>query len=138
MSTTPTTSTQALCLYLSQLSHPSRYDVFAAIAQGSRVRNATDGIGGALLFDGHRFCQLVQGPADKVQALMQRIGADVRHRDLLILAQHQSAGALAVAAWASGYCDVDALDGFEGPLGLRDEAAVAAFQALLGKADLIR
>ena len=49
-------------LYISNLVAGVSYGVFAGICQVSRRRNAELGLVGVLLFDGHRFCQLLEGP----------------------------------------------------------------------------
>lgn len=51
----------------------------------ARRRNPALGVTGALLFDGECFAQLVEGEHDVVRALVQRIEADPRHVDMVVL-----------------------------------------------------
>ncbi len=57
----------------------------AAILRISRMNNRRDDVTGLLLFDGKRFLQALEGPADRVEATMLRIAADDRHRASVIL-----------------------------------------------------
>ena len=123
-------------LYLSQLVDSYRYDVFAAICFVARPRNEAASLRGVLLFDGHRFCQLIEGPAPAAQALMASISRDPRHTALTRLADRPLVLPSQLTRWLPGFCAPDALDVFEGPHGLRGEAAIAAFQQLASHADL--
>ena len=125
------------CLYLSQLADGHRYDALAAIAQVSRVRNAADGIAGVLLFDGHRFCQVFEGPAARVGALMDSIARDPRHRDMAVLLDRTVDAPSGLRGWASGYCDADDLDGLDGDTALRGAAAWAALKTIIARSDLV-
>lgn len=65
--------------YLSRLALGHDFSCFKAIVTASRQRNPAHGISGALLFDGERFCQLLEGPEKPVRALGTCIDADRRH-----------------------------------------------------------
>jgi hypothetical protein len=123
-------------LYLSVLLPDQPPDTFAAISRQSRVRNPVLGIRGALLFDGQRFCQLVEGPVEAVQALARRIASDPRHGSMRVLCEDFVPESALSRAWTTGYCDpddLDALDSAEAPSG---ESAVIVFRRLLARADL--
>lgn len=47
--------------------------------------NALDGITGLLVFNGHRFCQTIEGAPAAIDSLLARLGADPRHADLQII-----------------------------------------------------
>ncbi len=55
------------------------------IVQWSQERNRDLDVTGALVFTEKRFAQYLEGPAAHVEALMQSIGRDTRHRDLQIV-----------------------------------------------------
>ncbi len=54
------------------------------LLEESRQYNHAAGLTGMLLFDGAHFIQTLEGPAGAVDATFARIGADVRHRDLVV------------------------------------------------------
>jgi Sensors of blue-light using FAD len=123
-------------LYLSHLVAGVRYDVFATICQVSRRRNAECGLTGVLLFDGHRFCQLLEGPADSVAQLRQSIAKDPRHEFMTVLVDRPQAGSALLDAWQAGYCGPDELDSLVGPERPTEEQAMAVFRAIVTRADL--
>ena len=61
----------------------------AAIGAVARARNPATGVTGVLLcdraHDGHRFVQVLEGPPERVHALLGRILRDRRHTDLRML-----------------------------------------------------
>ena len=126
------------CLYLSHLADGCRYDVFTRLAQCSRRHNAEHGIGGCLLFDGQRFCQLIEGPPAAVAALWLHIQRDRRHRDIRLLFDRLLPLPAGPAGWAYGYCGADDLDGFDNPALRHGPGALAAFEAIRASADLAR
>jgi hypothetical protein len=128
--------TQRQLLYLSHLVPTASYDVFAAICQVSRTRNEQAAIDGVLLFDGHRFCQWLIGPAPAIDDTLQRIVRDPRHEFVVMLQQGDTATTTTRGRWQSGYCEADELDCFEGPDAVRGEAALLAFRDILTRADL--
>jgi hypothetical protein len=54
-------------------------DIAELLVQARR-NNQRDALTGALIFNGHNFMQLLEGPADKVDACLAVIRADPRHR----------------------------------------------------------
>ena len=123
-------------LYLSQLVDSYRSGVFAGICQASRARNAAAALRGILLFDGHRFGGLIEGPAPAAQDLMAAIVRDPRHTAIAILADRPLAAGTQLTDWLPGFCAPDELDIFEGPHGLRDESALLEFHRLSSRAEL--
>lgn len=51
----------------------------AAILVSACRNNARDELTGALVYDGHNFLQLLEGPDDKVEACLATIRSDPRH-----------------------------------------------------------
>ena len=100
-------------LYISRLGPGCNFSVVREIVGVARRSNPALGITGALLFDGERFCQLMEGGEPEVRALMRRIEADPRHtRVELLHADVSSAGPL-MTRWVSGYCDAHDLDALD-------------------------
>jgi hypothetical protein len=124
-------------LYLSRLAEGFDFATFKPIAVRARERNRGLGITGTLLFDGERFCQLLEGGPVEVRALAQQIEADPRHADFAVLHEGLSGASRLRADWSSGYCDADDLDVLDGTAGLRGAAAMRAFLAVAARADLL-
>lgn len=123
-------------LYVSQLAPGCDFGVVKSIVSVSRQRNLQRNITGTLLFDGERFCQLIEGSEPDVMALMLRIEGDPRHTHIQRLHTGPCAAEHSMPRWASGYCDAHELDRFAGESGLRNAAAVRAFGDVLKVADL--
>ncbi len=136
-------------LYLSQLAANCNYDVFASICRASRHRNAQLSLTGVLLFDGQRFCQLLQGPVLDVKAMMADITLDRRHERTVTLFDGPAQADQVQRVWTAGYCDAQELDVFDdeaggitgitsitGIRGVRGDAAIGAFHAIMARADL--
>lgn len=71
-------------LYVSSVRAAASVDI-GAILLTSRRNNDRDGITGLLYADGRRFLQVLEGPADRVDATLARIAADPRHYALVEL-----------------------------------------------------
>ncbi len=123
-------------LYISQLAPGREYDTFTAVCRVARGRNGSLGAGGVLLFDGHRFCQLLQGPAEAVRMLMRDIAEDPRHERLAVLVDAPAAPGEIERHWWAGYCDAFELDVLDAALGVRGEAAIKKFRDIVSRADL--
>lgn len=54
-------------------------DGVALIVETARRNNARHGLTGALIYNGYNFLQLLEGPADEVEACLAIIGQDSRH-----------------------------------------------------------
>lgn len=64
----------------------------------ARARNAAAGITGVLVHADGLFLQVLEGPGDAVAALLARIAADPRHRDMTVI-NRTARPAPAFAAW---------------------------------------
>ena len=116
-------------LYVSVLAPDAPISTVAAIAGHARAANAQRDLTGLLVFDGHSFCQQLEGTQKDVLSAMERIGQDTRHVQVSVV--HQ--GPLAARRFSnfslafSAAEDADAL----AALALLDgEAALQAFHTL--------
>jgi Sensors of blue-light using FAD len=124
-------------LYVSRLVAGVRYDVFSAICQVSRRRNAETSLAGVLLFDGHRFCQWLEGPAASVARVRHSIASDSRHEFMSVLVDRPlPAPASAHEPWQAGYCGPDELDLLLGPERLDANQTMAIFRGIVTRSDL--
>jgi hypothetical protein len=71
----------------------------AAIFAASRRNNGLDGVTGILLIENGRFLQVLEGPAESVDLTFERIKADERHRDIVVLNEQCEAERI-FADWA--------------------------------------
>jgi Sensors of blue-light using FAD len=76
-------------LQLIYASHPFGFDsaTLSAILLDARRCNARDDITGMLICRGDLYLQLLEGPAEAVEATCKRIMADDRHVDMRILSR---------------------------------------------------
>jgi hypothetical protein len=123
-------------VYTSQLAPGYDHLVFGAICRASRARNAQRGIGGVLLFDGHRFLQWLHGSRDAVLPLMSAIAVDTRHEDVAVHYEGMPRGVAFEPAWRAGFVDAPALDRFIALRGSDEELLLAGLKRLLGQAEL--
>ena len=63
-------------------------DVFSIIEVSSR-NNARDGLTGFLIYSNGKFLQIVEGEADQVNALMERLRNDRRHTLTRLIFRHE-------------------------------------------------
>jgi hypothetical protein len=75
-------------VYRSSLVAPAadrRQELLAAILETSRRRNAAVGLTGALLHAGECLVQVLEGPLQPLEETYDRISADLRHANLVLL-----------------------------------------------------
>ncbi len=123
-------------LYVSRLAPGCTWEVVKEVVATARFNNPSHGITGALLFDGERFCQLIEGTQTNVRELQANIARDARHTEMQVLLEAESTATPTTHRWASGYCDTHELEVFGGANALRGQPALVAFLALLARADL--
>jgi len=92
-------------VYVSTAAPGQAIDPVAMLAK-ARANNGRDAITGMLYFDGTRFMQAMEGPADKVEATLARIGQDHRHRALVVLSR-RTIEDREFGDWAMAYPDGD-------------------------------
>lgn len=64
-------------------------DDIVALVEQARRNNARDGLTGALVYNGHNFMQLLEGPAAEVNACLAVIGSDPRHSGMVEIRRKQ-------------------------------------------------
>ncbi len=123
-------------LWVSWLAPETSVSVVKDIWQTSRQRNATLGLTGAVVFDGERFCELLEGPVLDISEVYRDVEADPRHTGLRVLHMSSAGSPRRQTQWRSGYCDAPALDPFFDETGLQGDPAASAFLDLLPRCDL--
>lgn len=123
-------------LYVSHLAADCDFSVVKEIVEVARRSNPALGITGALLFDGERFCQLLEGGEAEVRGLMDRIAADARHTRVRVLHAAQTSAGLVMQRWASGYCDAQELDVIDAAAPGVELSLIGEFTAVLNRADI--
>lgn len=126
------------CLYISRFTGKLGVTGLRDLLQQARDNNRRDDITGALLFDGDRFVQLIQGPKARVGPLTDQLRRDGRHAAFQLLLDGPASARL-LGRWTSGYVDMEEVDRFvlaaaEAPGNA--EALLRAFGELLHAADL--
>ena len=86
----------------SMLSSSRREAELDAIVAVARVRNAALGVTGALMASSYTFAQILEGPSDAIDALMESILQDTRHREVKIVSAESDAPRK-FPAWAMAF-----------------------------------
>ena len=97
-------------IYISHLAPDEDDRAFDAVCQIARAVNPSLGVGGALLFDGKRFCQWLHGSAESVSALLTAIALDRRHVNFKLLYLGGRDFTPAISSWCSGVLPPFTLD----------------------------
>ncbi len=80
----PNTMAQLVRLtYVSQAAAPLSEPALQRLLDRARHHNLANGLTGAMLDYGGRFLQVLEGPAEAVDATFRRIAADPRHRRIV-------------------------------------------------------
>ena len=82
---------------------PDKEREIRAILESARRRNQADGITGALLFTASGFAQVLEGPRDVVERTFERISADPRHTDVVVLS-FTPIERRCFPDWSMGFC----------------------------------
>lgn len=123
-------------LYVSRLASACTWEVVKEIVAAARRNNPVYGVTGALLFDGERFCQLIEGEEPAVRTLIGNIARDPRHTDVRLLFNGRSPNGPSTQRWVSGYCDAHELEVFDTVPGPGEGTALEWFVAVLRGADV--
>jgi Sensors of blue-light using FAD len=75
--------------YCSQAQSPTGQADLNRLLEVSRRNNQRDEITGLLTYSGELFVQFLEGPAEALHSLMDRLQGDSRHRDIIILSEGQ-------------------------------------------------
>ena len=123
-------------LYISRLAATTPPSAVGPILRQSRERNQADGVGGALVFDGERFGQLLEGPPQVVGALAARIERDPRHRSFHVL--HDAAGTAPrlMPQMQTGYAEPELFNALDSAAAINPAHALAKFMLILTHCDL--
>ena len=71
----------------------------------SRLRNRDAGVTGMMIHANSIFLQALEGDAEVVRAVLDRIARDQRHDQLTILATNRDLGAREFAEWSMGFAN---------------------------------
>ena len=123
-------------LYVSRLAPSCTWEVVKEVVDAARRNNPVYRVTGALLFDGERFCQLIEGDEPAVSTLMHNIARDPRHTDVRLLFTGRSPSGPSTQRWVSGYCDAHELEVFDTAPGAGEGIALDWFVAVLRGADV--
>lgn len=117
MSTAPESATSSLLalVYISEAARAISQADLDDILAASRRNNLQLDVTGILLFENDTFIQLLEGPADKVEALYRKIRTDSRHTNVMILLE-EAASKRRFPEWSMAFQrpepDTPAHDGF--------------------------
>jgi hypothetical protein len=93
-------------LYISTVSSTEAVDLDTILAT-SRRNNRANGVTGLLMYNGKRFLQVLEGPAEAVEATFNRIRRDSRHRGAVLLAR-RTIEQREFGDWSMGFRDSEA------------------------------
>lgn len=88
-------------LYASRACDTMTAAALAAIMTQSKTNNAKSGVTGVLCLSEGIFLQVLEGGRNAVSALYNRIAADARHRDVVLLS-YQEINERCFAGWSMG------------------------------------
>lgn len=133
-------------MYASRAADSVDQDELLSILKQSKAGNATSGITGVLCFSGGIFLQVLEGGRMQVNALYNRIAADKRHRDVVLLS-YEEIGERRFAGWSMGqvnlsrlnpalllkYSETAVLD----PYAVSGQVSMALFEELVATASIV-
>ena len=96
-------------MYASRAAEGLKPEALNAILKKSTTGNPTHGITGVLCFSGEVFLQVLEGGRSQVSALYNRIAADPRHHDVVLLSYEEIAERR-FAGWAMGQVNMKMLN----------------------------
>jgi len=133
-------------MYASRATDAVDQEALLAILRQSKAGNATLGITGVLCFSEGIFLQVLEGGRMQVNALYNRIAADKRHRDVVLLT-YDEIGERSFAGWSMGqvnlarlnpalllkYSETATLD----PYAVSGQVSMALFEELVATASIV-
>lgn len=133
-------------MYASRATDSVDQEALLGILRQSKAGNATLGITGVLCFSEGIFLQVLEGGRMAVNALYNRIAADKRHCDVVLLT-YQEIGERRFAGWSMGqvnlarlnpalllkYSETAVLD----PYAVSGEVSMALFEELVATASIV-
>ena len=128
---------RCILVFVSNLASDADADAVISIARQARTNNERTGITGLLVFDGEHFAQVMEGPADAVAAVADRMRTDSRHERMEILHSARAASPRRFPSWRLGYLQLDLQEfGPQSLRGKRGPAALEAFYFMLPALDI--
>jgi hypothetical protein len=132
-------------MYASRAADSVDQDALMAILRKSKAENLANGITGVLCFSSGIFLQLLEGGRMQVNTLYNRIAADKRHRDLVLLS-YEEISERRFAGWSMGqvnlarlnpalllkYSETAVLD----PYAVSGQVSMALFEELVATASI--
>ncbi|MBP5989419.1 MAG: BLUF domain-containing protein [Proteobacteria bacterium] len=132
-------------MYASRAADSVSTDALGAILRRSRQDNQASGITGLLCLSGGSFLQVLEGGRAQVSALYNRIAADARHRDVVLLS-YEEISERRFAGWAMGMIELSRLNpalllkyseaAVLDPYALSGRVAMALFEELIATASV--
>lgn len=133
-------------MYASRAADSVDHEALLAILRKSKAENSANGITGVLCFSGGIFLQLLEGGRQQVNTLYNRIAADSRHRDVVLLS-YEEIGERRFAGWSMGqvnlsrlnpslllkYSETAVLD----PYAVSGKVSMALFEELVATASIV-
>jgi Sensors of blue-light using FAD len=133
-------------MYASRATDSVDHEALLAILRQSKAGNAQLGITGVLCFSEGIFLQVLEGGRMPVNALYNRIAADKRHRDVVLLT-YEEIGERSFAGWSMGqvnlarlnpalllkYSETATLD----PYAVSGQVSMALFEELVATASIV-
>ena len=133
-------------MYASRAAATVDQDALLAILKKSKVNNNAAGVTGLLCFSGGIFLQVLEGGRLPVSRLYNRIAADPRHTDVVLLS-YDEIGERCFAGWSMGqvnlarlnpalllkYSETAVLD----PYAVSGEVSMALFNELVATASVV-
>ena len=96
-------------MYASRVADTLKPEGLNAIMRKSTANNPAIGVTGVLCFSGEVFLQVLEGGRSQVSALYNRIAADPRHHDVVLLSYEEIAERR-FAGWAMGQVNMGMLN----------------------------
>lgn len=132
-------------MYASRAADSVSTDALGAILRRSRQDNQASGITGLLCLSDGSFLQVLEGGRAQVSALYNRIAADARHRDVVLLS-YEEISERRFAGWAMGMIELSRLNpalllkyseaAVLDPYALSGRVAMALFEELIATASV--
>ncbi len=96
-------------LYISTADREMGAESLAELLAECRDNNGRNGITGMLLYKAGTFMQILEGPRDAVNDLMERVQRDPRHHNLMVI-DSNDLQARNFPDWTMGFLDMDRVD----------------------------
>lgn len=95
----------SLC-YVSSATRLMSNQELLEILRSSRQNNRATSVTGMLLYKGGNFMQVIEGPRESIQSLMEIINKDIRHKDIFMLWEEEIE-TRQFATWEMAFANLD-------------------------------